>query len=819
MPTALELINQIEANQKPTAKDLIAQIEADKQPQEKPYTWKDSIMDALVGAGGISRNLPLSDKIKQVITNVTDTTLRGVGMGVGAIVGNSVMPVSGGLAGAAMGQAAGGSVADIIASQLGQKDISEPVNNLYRQAQDALSGATWEGIGQSSVPVIGAIGRGVKKGINYLFPTKKAAQNLAIKQLEPILGKIKEQPFANNLREAEKIGNEIGTDFTIGQATNLPSAIIKERALARSVPGGADIDQLKIAGQNKVIADYLAKINPHQGDVGDLIKSTTQYSDDLTKQLKQAQRSFDANIAQLNTNKPPYTSGETLRNTKYALIARQRPVISKLFDKIPNNPVDVSIIADKVDDIEKFIVEHPEYRPEDIPTNVLSRIKNIIIEPFQLPVINTSGYPTGAIKNTGVPFQTLRGERNNLYRAYDKAASNLPPSDRLLQKLNELKGAFEQTLGTVGESDPEAAKAYKHASEWYKKYYLPLKQGVSREMTSKNVFGEFRIDTEKIPGKIFNSVTDAKQFMSTLPPKEAKQAMKDYATYNLINTGTIYHPQTGEINPAGYNKWLNRNKEVLQELGVYKDFGNFENIITNLEVAKVQVADFNKSIASKLLNVNADKAIAKVFSGTNRQSSFIAMNDLVNQIKGMPESDKAVNGLKKSFSDFYVQQGERSIKDIAGQPLESIAKGKNFLRDYLPAIKRLYQDEPKKINALLKVNRAYELMQRNQTTPFSGGGSPTAENLYGVTSDIIKKSLLKRFIPGYGNLENFGEQKANAYLLKALHDPDYAYSLIYGSKNPKIFNSVITGRLISMGFSPIKDKPQDIKSINSLTNH
>ena len=796
----MELISQIEsANQpKSRASELIAQIEGVENkatiPQEQPYSWKDAIADTLIGGGGVLRNLPLNQRTKQGISNVADPTLRGIGMGVGATVGNAALPVYGGMAVAGGGQAMGGAVSDILKRQLGLEEWPSSKEELIQQAKDVMSGATWEGIGQVAVPIAGGVGRGIQKGYNYLTsPIREhGAKKAAGKQYDQLIKKALENDlFRRNTDEAIHLGEEMGTTFTKGQASNAPSVVLKERALSRSVPFGGDVDVMKIAQQNKAIGDYYGKQFPGQSNIGDVIEGAKKFGDDVTKQVKGYQDDLTGRLSQMRTERTPFQSGETLRQAKFATANRRRPVVEKLFNEVPNVPVDITPLVEKVDDIEKFIAEHPGYRPEDVPSEAIQRIKNMIKPPAV-----AGGEPAPVT----IPFQQLREERNNIYKTLQRSQSNLPPNDRLLQKTNELKKAFEDSLNNIALHPPEVSQKYQKASDFYKKYYLPLKQGVSREITAKNALGEYRLDAEKVPQKIFNSVTDAKQFMSTLPKSEAKQAMKDYAAGNLIGNHVVYNPQTGDINSKAYNVWLKRNGEVLNELGIKKDFDDIYKVVTNLEVAKNTQAEFDKSNLAKMLGVNPENAIAHVFSGTTRKNSTAAMQELVNQVKKTPEPEKALNGLRKSFADYFVKSAESNLRDITGQPIENVAKGKSFIKENLGAMQVLYKDQPEKIRALIKVQRGYEIMLRNQKSPFPGGGSPTAEHLFSQIHFKVRHRIL-RSIPiigdSYIRLEQFGKQQADAYLMRALYDPEYAYTMTNTIKDTALFDAKVKGQLMS----------------------
>ena len=884
---------------------------------EQPYSWKDTIADTLVGGGGVLRNLPLSQRTKQTISNVADPTLRGVGMGVGGIAGNAAMPIYGGMSGAGVGQAAGGAVADTLKRQLGLEGWPSTTEELAQQGRDVLTGATWEGIGQTAVPIAGMAGKGIKKAYNYLTtPIRQhGAQEAAAKQYDQLIKKALENDlFRRNTDEAIDLGEEIGTTFTKGQASNAPSVVLKERALARSIPGGGEADMMKIAQQNKAIGEYYGKEFPGVSNISTVIDSAKKYGDDLTKQVTGYQDDLTQQMSQMRTERTPYQSGETIRQSKYNLANRRRPVVEKLFNEVPNVPVDITPLVEKVDDIEKFIAEHPGYRPEDIPSEAIKRVKDMIKSPavageipvqkelikqMEVPGIfqkirgitskinigkgspiydhfeqheiqplirkqptmfsNTEGMRFDEIasglqmdsddlakalrdsvsksKSTEqaqsqissymvggeqapvtIPFQQLREERNNIYKTLHRSQSNLPPNDRLLQKTNELKQALEDSLNNIALHPPEVSQKYQSASDFYKKYYLPLKQGVSREITAKNALGEYRLDAEKVPQKIFNSVTDAKQFMSTLPKSEAKQAMKDYTAGNLIGSHVVYNPQTGDINPKAYNVWLKRNGEVLKELGIHQEFDDISKVATNLEVAKNAQAEFDKSNLAKILGVNPENAIAHVFSGTTRKNSTVAMQDLINQIKKTPEPEKSLNGLRKSFADYFVKNAESNLRDVYGQPIENVAKGKAFLKENLGAMQILYKDQPEKIKALMKVQRGYEIMLRNQRSPFPGGGSPTAEHLFSQVHFRVRHRIL-RSIPiigdSYIRLEQFGKQQADAYLMRALYDPEYAYTLTNTIKNPALFDAKVKGQLMSKpigtmmgaGMSIIQNQP------------
>lgn len=929
MSRASELITQIEGvNTEPSksrASELIAQLniaESQIKPKEQPYSWKDAITDTLIGGGGVLRNLPLSQRTKEIISNVADPTLRGIGMGVGATTGNAAMPIYGGMAGAGLGQAGGGVIADALKSQLGLKEWPTASEELTQQVRDALSGATWEGIGQTAMPIVGGIGRGVKKVYNYLSsPIRQhGAQEIASKEYEQLIKKATENElFRRNMDEAIDLGEDLGTVFTKGQATNAPSVILKERALARSVPGSGETDVMKIAQQNKAIGDYYGRQFPGQSNIADVIEGVKKYGDDITKQVANYQDDLIRQMSQLRTEKTPYQSGETLRRAKYALASRRRPVVERLFNEVPNVPVEINPLVDKFDDIKNFVKEHPEYKKEDVPLETMGRIKNYLKTITQADVekelgktiknqsdellsemdtpgifarikevtnkinigknspiydnferheikslvrkqpkmfstskgmnfdeiaegmnISTdelanqlrnavskssakelagkqiSSYLSPPLEEKDIitmPFQQLRGERNNFYQELKRMQSKLPPNDRLLQKMNEFRNAFEDSLNNIALHPPEVAQKYQRASDFYKKYYLPLKQGVSREITAKNALGEYRLDAEKVPQKIFNSVTDAKQFMSTLPKQEAKQAMKDYAANNLIGNHVVYNPQTGDINPKAYSVWLKRNSEVLKELGIHKEFDDISKVVTSLEVAKNAQAEFDKSYLAKMLGVNPENAIAHVFTGTTRKNSTVAMQDLINQIKKLPEPEKSLNGLRKAFADYFVKNAESRLRDIYEQPIENIAKGKAFLKENLGAMQILYKDQPEKVKALMKVQRGYEIMLRNQRSPFPGGGSPTAEHLFSQIPFRVRHRLL-RAIPiigsSYNRLEKQQAKLANAYLMRALYDPEYAYTLTNTIKNPVLFDAKVKGQLgtlLGVGMSILQNQP------------
>lgn len=779
--------------------------QAQQTQQDKPYSWQDAIMDTLVGGGAVARNLPLSQQTKRTIINSADPALKGIGMGIGGSVGNTAFPIYGGMAGAGLGQAAGGGVSEILKSQLGMDENKSIAERLLGQAEDVISGATWEGIGQTAMPALGYMGKGVKKLYNYFSsPIRdQGAKETAVRAYESLIKQQARNPlFDQNIDEATKLGDELGTVFTRGQASNAPSTVMKERVLARSVPGGGETDVMKIAEQNKAIGKYFGK-EFSKGNIDDLLSNVKQYGDDLARQTSKYSDDLTSQLSKLNTEKTPYQSGETMRSAKYALSNRRRPVVERLFNEVPNVPVDITPLKDKVDDIEKFIAEHKGYKPEDIPTQAINRVKEMIKD----------------AKQQRIPFQRLREERNNIYSTLNNFRSELPPNDRLLQKTNEIKQAFEDSLNNIALHPPEVSQKYKKASDFYKKYYLPLKQGVSREMTAKNNLGEYRIDAEKIPQKIFNSVTDANQFISTLPKGEAKQAMRDYASNSLINNSTVYNPRTGDINQKAYDGWLARNKEVLKALGIHKDFEDISKTVTNLELAKSNQAVFDKSNLTKLLGVNPENAIANVFSGGTRKNSTAAMSDLINQIQKTPDPERAMNGLRKSFADYFVKLSESNLRDIQGQPIENITKGKEFIKSNLGAMKILYRDQPEKISALMKVQRGYEIMMRNQKSPFPGGGSPTAEHLLHITERIRIRHKVLKSVPligdAYIRLEQFGKQQADAYLMRALYDPEYAYTLINTIKNPIVFDSKVKGHMLGLAMQNSASAANNVLDENS----
>lgn len=378
-------------------------------------------------------------------------------------------------------------------------------------------------------------------------------------------------------------------------------------------------------------------------------------------------------------------------------------------------------------------------------------------------------------------FTDLRGLRTTvLNEMRNEAAAGLPNAPKM-QRLRDLKQSIETAIDQIGKGEGETAGAYRKASKFYREEYAQkFKQGPVADVLRPGFRGEeTRIPPGEIAGKFFKAgkLDAADQFISAVGGNaEAKQAIRDYAADDLLRSAT--DSQTGELSTAGLNRWLGKNRPVLEKFGLQNEFSTLQKAQAALDEARGAVQGFSKSSAAKILGAEPEKAIETAFTGQRSPAKVAA--DLLFQLRG----DKGARaGLQNAFADFLVRKMETTQADIAGQSVLSVASSKKLVQKYAGAMRILYSDRPEKLKALLTIQKAVEIGGRSARSPL-GGGSDTAENVLNAIGNVVKDKAMDTFATTRalravrGVFASYNEAQVRKYLARALVDPDYAQSLI-----------------------------------------
>ena len=238
----------------------------------------------------------------------------------------------------------------------------------------------------------------------------------------------------------------------------------------------------------------------------------------------------------------------------------------------------------------------------------------------------------------------------------------------------------------------------------------------------------------------------------------------------------------GEITEKKAQSWLANNAQKLKKLGIHDDFKNIEGLQRIFEEKSELLNIYNKSVASKLLDVDLDSMISSAFKGS--KNFKVTAQDLMALAKG---DEAAEEGLKRAFADHIFKNAETTAPDFfqAGETLSEIAFNKSLakltkqIQKFSPALKEIYKNDKAKAEALNDVWKGYSILGRTAKSP-AGGGSDTFE-LFGKTLDIVAGSTAPgkwyAFKTVRDMVNKFGSANTEIYLRKVMFDPDYAKTL------------------------------------------
>jgi hypothetical protein len=413
-------------------------------------------------------------------------------------------------------------------------------------------------------------------------------------------------------------------------------------------------------------------------------------------------------------------------------------------------------------------------------------------------------------------FQELHSLRKDIGRQISDAVTGANPNLPMARRLYSLKNAIDADIEAALGGD----NAYQVAREFARDYYLKFRSGAVGKVLQKGQQASGRaVPDAQIPGKLF-TLDGADDFIRAVGQENASTVMRQYAAENLADSGAV-NKLTGEINTKQFSNWVYRNRRVLEKFGINKDFDDVKNAYVLLDDLKLQQAEFGKSVAEKLLNADPEKAIKAAMAGAegvSGKNTGEIMRRLMGQLKSSEGviDPEALVGLKNSFKDFIITEAETTAKTIAGDQVISPAGILKAMKKYEPAMRALYNDEPKKIDALLNVQKAIEIQARSAKSPI-GGGSDTFEKA-AIAQGIVGRLLdhvpgisytAKLARAGLKAIGNLNEIELNKLLARAMYDPELAQTLMMAARQqaPKEVARRINNQLVILGLGVTANAP------------
>ena len=762
--------------------------------------------------------------VRQAASNVYRPALEMGGLVGGAIAGTAAGGPVGGVGGAGLTYSIGSNIADRLDEFLGLADKMDLKESSIKAAEDIKSGAEMEMAGGIVGKTVVGTGHGIwklanKMGLTGLF--KKIKGMFPSMSDRGMLLKAKEA--LEQVREPSKISTQTGketeailrrtgikTQPTFAQKTGSPKAASFEQSMAAKDAELANILKGQDAEINSEMMTAIQKQFPGKEDAGEIVAGVAKHKTGLEKGASKAVGAAEETVAPLALGQRQQDIGRVIKESLESGRRIKKDQIDALYLKIPKgtvlsaNPVNKTVVGVTAD------FKKIGGGPGSYPSAIVKQIKAAVKE--------TEG--------KSVTFDNLRDWRSQITTEIRDEYSKINPNLKLVRRLSMLEKGVDEAMEQMRTLAPEHAQTvelYKKASDQFKGYIKKYRKGtVGDVLASGRESTGGKVAYSDIPSRFFRTgkMDAADDLVRTVGKEKAGTLIDDYAGKDFLSRAT----DNGEVNTGRAIKWFKANKDVLDKYGLTD---KFQNIIRSKKVADTAVAglaEYEKTVASKIIGTDVGDVMKSIFSGKGKMQSAKMANDLL-KLPGVKDNPAAVAGIKNAFKDYLLKTAETSGVDVLGNPVQSMAALGKILEDHMPAMRVLYAKESGKIKALQDYHNILRVLGRNKNVTYAGG-SATVEKAFGArreTTNTIARNIgqLVAIQKGkgfmFGAIKNiwkaitgaprkFSEEQINRLLTEAIYSPSAAQIIMDASKPyaGKAAQNKFKKYLLTMGAYTIK---------------
>ena len=369
---------------------------------------------------------------------------------------------------------------------------------------------------------------------------------------------------------------------------------------------------------------------------------------------------------------------------------------------------------------------------------------------------------------------------------YRTANGGTNPNLEDARQLFKLQGLLDDAMKQIETKNPSAAKAYNEATKFYKEDFIPtFRQGTVADVLQRGTRGEETRIAKANIAQAFDSLDGIDDFLRAVGNNQAaRSAMKDYYSLSLSNSAI---DSEGTVVAKKASTWLSKNISKLKKLGIENEFKTLEarQRVVDQTIANIDV--FNKSIAGRILEADVENVISNAYRSSKN------LPQTTRELLALAKGNKAAEqGLKKAFAEFLTKESESNapgfFQAIGGTSdadikfLESMSKMNFLFKKFRSSIRIMYIDEPVKLQAIDDMWTAFRILERTAKSSI-GAGSPTAELIFGssaisrgagIAIGSVRPGFFYPFKVVNSWISNYGLHNTEAFLTKAMFDPDYA---------------------------------------------
>ena len=766
--------------------------------------------------------------VTREMSKIYRPTLEMGGMAVGGLFGTVAAPETVGastIVGGTIGYAGGSIIADRLDEFFKIAEQQGFWEEAARSTEKLAEGVSYELGGPVIAKGVSLAAKGVwtlanKMGLTKLF--KFIKQQFPSLSDKAILYRAKQQ--LEQMREltpeaeitAKKTGEMLKrrgvvTEPTYAQKTENIQAGMFEQSVSAKDNQVAEILKGKDAHINEEVLKSINAQYPKGTGVQDLISGVEKQQATLISESQKVSITASEKLNQLRLSKGVQATGEEIKAALKVAKQTEKDAISEIYDQIPEG---IELESKPIIEGLKNITRDFKTKgggPDSLPSGIIKQMRKAL----------------KVKKGKSITFDNLRDWRSQIGEEKSEALMGASPNLKMHRRLKMLEDSVDDAMEQMNEVGSEdIRRLYMEASKRYKNYRTAFFKGEVGETLQYGRQAEGgKVPFSDIPSRFFRQgkMDAADDLIRAIGVEKASTLIDNYASNDLLARAS----DNGVLKTGTAISWLKSNKDVLNKYGLYKKYSEIIKLQQISDLAISNMNAYNKSIASKIIGVDADDVIRKLFSGQGKMRSAYIANELLNLpgIKGNPAS---IRGLQTSFKDFMLKQMESTKIDIMGNPVRTIAKAKTLIDEYLPAMKILYRKSPEKIQALKDYHYMLQMLARNKVISFTGG-STTAEKFSGTDAfRTIGKNIAQYIAVSAGkgwkfsvmrNLwsatlgapRRWSDSQISALLTEAIYNPDVAKTIMEATKKlsnknaNKLVQQQFKNHLIAMGLYTVNE--------------
>ena len=334
---------------------------------------------------------------------------------------------------------------------------------------------------------------------------------------------------------------------------------------------------------------------------------------------------------------------------------------------------------------------------------------------------------------------------------------------------------FTKNYKALSSVDEKAAAKYKKASSYYREHARKYKEGITADILEKGKHGEpSNIPYSKVGKKIFTK--EGIEAYTEIAGRDVKamNTLKTYVKKHFYDNA--YDPIKDTLKPTSAFNWVNKHIDTLKRLGMKDDMYKVARKIKESQVTVKELKDFVKpgNISGKIVASGPDEMVSNVFKSSKN------ITDTAKQMKALINNQpKAIQGLQRAVSKRIMDGSKVTAEGFTDDFRISFPRLDTQYKKYMPVLKEVYANAPKKLQALVNVHKAFKILHRDASSLVSDRMSP-----YSMLTNLAK-------IGGAGSLkfpvvfafkkitEKYSNSQINKLLLRASFDPDFATGLEY----------------------------------------